>query len=88
MGGSVVSNGRKHCFQSLEAGLLMGGCKDGGNLSFTDMVDTGDYKITGLHPIFYALDFLKCIIILYIYIIIYIYVYIYTYIYIYNNKYT
>ena len=56
--------------------------KDGGKLSFTDMVDTGDYKITGLHPIFCALDFLKCIIILYIYIIIYIYVYIYLYLYI------
>ena len=52
MGGSIVSNGRKHCFQSLEAWLLMGGSRDGGNLSFTDMVDTGDYKITGLHPIF------------------------------------
>ena len=65
----------------------MGGSKDGGNLSFTEMVDTGDYKITGLHPIFCALDFLKCIIILYIYIIIYIYVYIYLY-FIYNNKYT
>ena len=60
----------------------MGGSKDGEKLSSTEKVDTGDYKITGLHPIFCALDFLKCIIILYIYIIIYIYVYIYLYLYI------
>ena len=57
MSGRVASNGRKGRFQSLEAGLLMGGSKDGGNLSFTEKVDTGDYKITGLHPVFGALDF-------------------------------
>ena len=29
MSGRVVSNGRRGCIQSLEAGLLMGGGKDG-----------------------------------------------------------
>jgi hypothetical protein len=52
-------------------------------LAYTDMVDRGDYRITGLHPVFCALDFQECIIILYIYIIIYINVYIYLYLYIY-----
>ena len=42
----------------------MGGSKDGEKLSFTEKVDTGDYKITGLHPIFCALDFQNWIFIL------------------------
>ena len=35
------------------------GWKDGRDwgLPYTGMVDRGDYKITGLHPVFGALDF-------------------------------
>ena len=83
-----ASNEWKGCFQWTEAlfpksgSRASDGWKNGRDwgLPYTGMVDTGDYKITGLHPIFCALDFFKCIIILYIYIIIYIYIY--------NNKYT
>ena len=60
----------------------------GFELPYAELVDRGDYKITGLHPVFCALNFQDCIIILFIYIIIYIFMYIYTYIYIFINKYT
>ena len=42
----------------MEAGLLMGG-RTGWDygLPYTELVDRGDYKITGLHPVFGALDF-------------------------------
>ncbi len=51
-------------------------------------VHRGDYRITGLHPVFCALDFWGWIFILYILLFIYYYVYKYLYIYIYINKYT
>jgi len=58
MSGRIISNGRKGRFQILEAGLLMGG-RTGWDygLPYTELVDRGDYKITGLHPVFGALDF-------------------------------
>ena len=50
--------------------------KDGRDfeLPYTGLVDRGDYKITGLHPVFCALLFT--------------FMYTYTYIYIFINKYT
>ena len=60
-----ASNGWKRCFQWTEAlfpksgSRASDGWKNGRDwgLPYTGMVDTGDYKITGLHPIFCALDF-------------------------------
>ena len=54
-------------------------------LPYTELVDRGDYKITGLHPVFGALDFYNRIFILYILLNIYYYVYIYLFIYILIN---
>ncbi len=59
------SDERKRCFQTLETMLPMGGndasdeWKDGRDfeLPYTGLVDRGDYKITGLHPVFCARDF-------------------------------
>ena len=53
----------KGCFQWAEGTFLKSGSgasngwKDRRGLPYTELVDTGDYKITGLHPVFCALDF-------------------------------
>ena len=63
--GSCASDEWKGCFQWAEGTFLMSGSgasdgwKDGRDWGqpYTELVDTGDYKITGLHPVFCALDF-------------------------------
>lgn len=82
-----VSDGRTGSFRSLEGLFLMdgSGASDGWKQGrdwgqyYTEKVDRGDYKITGLHLVFCALNSHNHINMLYIYLNIYYYVYIYLY---------